>query len=113
LQFLAAFLHTAMATQDAWAHLQTLLLGIGSGEAAASQALRTAKLLDPAWGSSVAGLVKIAGHKDVANGERALHRWVQKQPWRRLLPGLYHFATPKYTETYERRDGRHAKTQQK
>ena len=24
------------------------------------------------------------------NGERALHRWVQKQKWRQLLPEIYH-----------------------
>jgi hypothetical protein len=29
------------------------------------------------------------------NAERDLQRWVSRQPWRRLLPGLYTFEMPK------------------
>lgn len=107
LPFLAALLHTAMAAPDTWDQVQTVLMGIGSGEAAAGQALRAAKLLDPA-DSSLAGLAHLATVKDAANAERALHRWVDRQAWRRLLPEIYHFVTPKYRVDYTVEEGCHA-----
>ena len=74
---------------------EELLLAIGEGRLSISSAARIAeaRMAEPSPDADTAALAACAASEG-KNAERTLHRWVERQPWRKLLPQPYAFKAP-------------------
>ena len=78
--------------------VELFLENIGKGKSSVADTGRTAKAVAAytmaRGGQPDDAITKLAEMTD-QNGERKLHAWLQKAPWRRMLPNLYEFDMPK------------------
>ncbi len=71
---------------------EELLLAIGEGRLSVATAARIAeaRCREPGPDADALALARCTG----SMGERTLHRWARRQPWRALLPEPYEFEAP-------------------
>ncbi len=104
-------LPTAAAELDL---IESLLVNVGKGKNSVVDTARTAAAVhaytNTHGGQPDAAIAELAAMAD-HNGERKLHRWLNKTGWRQMLPELYEFDVPKIrkgTQAGQREMMRHA-----
>ena len=83
---------------DAW-DLEMELLCLPASGSSTKQMHKLAQRIARACGDVPEHVRELAGLPSDSHRERDLHRWVQKQPWRSVLPPTYEFDLP-YTSDY-------------
>ena len=91
----SSWTHSPMAA-EAW-DLEMELLCLPSTGGSVHVMQRLASKISASCRDTPAHVVELAKLANNSHRERDLHRWVDRQPWRRLLPAVYEFALP-YTE---------------
>ncbi len=71
-----------------------LLAIIGEGAGSVARMLRLARAIEKNCDNVPQHIKELAAITQDSHMERALHRWVQKQPWRALLPKKFDFKVP-------------------
>ena len=71
------------------AHGFELLERVGTGRLSVRDALFHAR--SSSSRDAVTAQLRLMSTREVTHQERDLHTWVDKQPWRKLLPALYRF----------------------